>query len=125
MLSSLRRTPACNPCSGSSRRRSAPYRTRKSPDHRHSDRYIFCPLSFPPILSDVLCICPKRHIMQLKSFFFSPVHMALTDHSVIPPPAHSIVGYFAFLFRVSIRSLAAGPDEAGFWPVISCPSFTV
>jgi hypothetical protein len=29
------------------------------------------------------------------------------------------------LFRVSIRSLAAGPDEAGFWPVISWPSATV
>ena len=28
-------------------------------------------------------------------------------------------GYFAFLFSVSIRSLAAGPDDAGFWPVIS------
>src|ERR1700722_8485689 len=33
--------------------------------------------------------------------------------------------YFAFLFSVSIRSLAAGPDEAGFWPVISGPSATV
>src|SRR5271168_3123222 len=32
--------------------------------------------------------------------------------------------YFAFLFSVSIRSLAAGPDEAGFWPVISWPSAT-
>lgn len=33
--------------------------------------------------------------------------------------------YFAFLFSVSIKSLAAGPDEAGFWPVISWPSATV
>ena len=33
--------------------------------------------------------------------------------------------YFAFLFSVSIRSLAAGPDDAGFWPVISWPSATV
>ena len=33
--------------------------------------------------------------------------------------------YFAFLFSVSIRSLAAGPDEAGFWPVINWPSATV
>ena len=33
--------------------------------------------------------------------------------------------YFAFLFSISIRSLAAGPDEAGFWPVISWPSTTV
>jgi hypothetical protein len=33
--------------------------------------------------------------------------------------------YFAFLFSVSIRSLAAGPDEAGFWPVISWPSVMV
>ena len=33
--------------------------------------------------------------------------------------------YFAFLFSVSMRSLAAGPDEAGFWPVISWPSATV
>jgi hypothetical protein len=33
--------------------------------------------------------------------------------------------YLAFLFSLSIRSLAAGPDEAGFWPVISWPSTTV
>ena len=33
--------------------------------------------------------------------------------------------YLAFLLSVSIRSLAAGPDEAGFWPVISWPSATV
>ena len=33
--------------------------------------------------------------------------------------------YFAFLLSVSIRSLAAGPDDAGFWPVISWPSATV
>jgi hypothetical protein len=33
--------------------------------------------------------------------------------------------YFAFFFSASIRSLAAGPDEAGFWPVISWPSATV
>src|SRR5271170_3003213 len=35
------------------------------------------------------------------------------------------LSYLAFLFSVSIRSLAAGPDEAGFWPVISWPSATV
>src|SRR5262249_16895283 len=34
-------------------------------------------------------------------------------------------GYFAYLFKVSIRTLAAGPDEAGFWPVINWPSATV
>ena len=33
--------------------------------------------------------------------------------------------YFALFFSASIRSLAAGPDEAGFWPVISWPSATV
>ncbi len=33
--------------------------------------------------------------------------------------------YILFCFSVSIRSLAAGPDEAGFWPVISWPSATV
>ena len=35
-----------------------------------------------------------------------------------------MASYFA-LFSVSIRSLAAGPDEAGFWPVISLPETTV
>ncbi len=33
--------------------------------------------------------------------------------------------YITLLFSVSISSLAAGPDEAGFWPVISWPSATV
>jgi hypothetical protein len=37
-------------------------------------------------------------------------------------PEDSGPDYFAF---ASIRSLAAGPDEAGFWPVISWPSATV
>ena len=40
-------------------------------------------------------------------------------------PEFSRPDYFAFLFNVSIRTLAAGPDEAGFWPVISWPSVTV
>src|SRR6516164_11593377 len=39
--------------------------------------------------------------------------------------AYTCLSYLAFLFSVSIRSLAAGPDEAGFWPVISWPSTTV
>ena len=39
--------------------------------------------------------------------------------------AYICLTYLAFLFSVSIRSLAAGPDEAGFWPVISWPSATV
>src|SRR5262249_40710684 len=33
--------------------------------------------------------------------------------------------YFAFFFSASIRTLAVGPEEAGFWPVINCPSATV
>ena len=41
------------------------------------------------------------------------------------PNGFSERDYFALLFSVSIRSLAAGPDEAGFWPVISWPSATV
>ena len=41
------------------------------------------------------------------------------------PKGFSEPDYFALLFSVSIRSLAAGPDEAGFWPVISWPSATV
>ncbi len=40
-------------------------------------------------------------------------------------PEDSGPDYFAFFFSASIRSLAAGPDEAGFWPVISWPSATV
>ncbi len=32
-------------------------------------------------------------------------------------------GYFAV--TASIRSLAVGPEEAGFWPVINWPSLTV
>ena len=40
-------------------------------------------------------------------------------------PEFSKADYFAFFFNVSIRTLAAGPEEAGFWPVISWPSVTV
>jgi hypothetical protein len=40
-------------------------------------------------------------------------------------PEFSGPDYFAFFFSASIRSLAAGPDEAGFWPVISWPSAIV
>src|SRR5215467_5028091 len=35
--------------------------------------------------------------------------------------AHAISPH---VLRASIRTLAAGPDEAGFWPVISNPSVT-
>src|SRR5262245_58775105 len=41
------------------------------------------------------------------------------------PTSISGPGYFAFLFSISIRSLAAGPDDAGCWPVINWPSLTV
>ena len=41
------------------------------------------------------------------------------------PMMNTTLSYLAFLFSVSIRSLAAGPDEAGFWPVIRRPSATV
>ena len=40
-------------------------------------------------------------------------------------PEFSGPDYFAFLFSLSIRTLAVGPDDAGFWPVISVPSTTV
>jgi hypothetical protein len=61
---------------------------------------------------------------------------SILDFDTEQRPPRSILGpmrlrefsgpdYFAFLFSVSIRSLAAGPDEAGFWPVISWPSATV
>ena len=46
-------------------------------------------------------------------------------HVGASPKGFSEPDYFALLFSVSIRSLAAGPDEAGFWPVISWPSATV
>ena len=39
--------------------------------------------------------------------------------------AYTWLSYLAFLFSVSIRSLAAGPDEADFCPVIGWRSATV
>jgi hypothetical protein len=36
--------------------------------------------------------------------------------------AEASARYLTFLFSVSIRTMAAGPEEAGFWPVISRPS---
>src|SRR5262245_13051859 len=58
--------------------------------------------------------CPTSALCRV--FLAHVIHLALRDKGLC---------YFAFLFRVSIRSLAAGPDEAGFWPVINCPSLTV
>src|SRR5262245_64750984 len=38
--------------------------------------------------------------------------------------AATIVWAAYLVLRASIRTLAVGPDEAGFWPVISNPSVT-
>jgi hypothetical protein len=51
------------------------------------------------------------------------VHDPTADVGASPPSGGP--DYVAFLFSVSIRSLAPGPDDAGFWPVISWPSATV
>ena len=36
-----------------------------------------------------------------------------------------LIPHFLISSSVSIRTFAAGPEEAGFCPVISCPSITV
>src|SRR5215470_5497696 len=74
---SLRLTPACNPCSGSLRRRSARYRTRTSPDRRHSDRCTSCSCHFSLAIS-------------LPAFNFSESRM-FPHLTGIPPPKRAQV----------------------------------
>lgn len=51
-----------------------------------------------------------------------------TDPAHNPMIPHSLcwsLRYLALVLSTSSRTLAAGPEEAGFWPVISGPSVTV
>src|SRR5215207_6738710 len=57
-----------------------------------------------------------------------PVERALAQvRAWVEHPFHIVKNLFCARSKLSIssRTLAAGPDEAGFWPVISWPSATV
>ena len=49
----------------------------------------------------------------------------VVGHAVLPCRAQGAGVRAPAYFSISIRSLAAGPDDAGFWPVTSLPSTTV
>jgi hypothetical protein len=86
----------------------------------------------PPVAEDILQArtqsMPGRGCLARGAASRILAKRKLDDTYIAPRPRFrefSRPDYFAFLFSVSIRSLAAGPDEAGFWPVISWPSTTV
>src|SRR6516164_1378010 len=57
--------------------------------------------------------------------FIAPFLHLVRDLETQSPMFVTTVLWAAYLvLRVSIRTLAVGPDEAGFWPVISSPSVT-
>jgi hypothetical protein len=66
----------------------------------------------PIWLSCLVMLGSRCKPLQLALMFREIIHLSRYDH-------------FFFSFSESIRSLAAGPDEAGFWPVISRPSAIV